>query len=562
MGVKPKTALIMFLIWLALMGLLAYLWSLISALRVTAALSVIALLAVLFTMGAVAFGCRWSWSKVSIGNCSAAIDNASPDRISDTSASDNKDLSQVLLDDSAMHRQLVKYAVDVMCLLDSDGTIRWISPACKTVWGYETNRLVGSKLEMLLIADDNNASPVNAILDAQGSLDMITTENRLKRSDGRSVHLSWSAHWSAAENGLFCIARDNTARVRAETLLRESEERTRLILENLPVAVLLTGTQGYIEMINRTAEMTLGYGQAAAAGKHLATILPETVEQYSGQDLLSQLKSFSSEATFATTSGGARFPVEVLITPLNVQGETKFLVMMLDLSDRYQADLMKRQFVAMISHDIKAPLSSVRTLMELFSEGQSNEKLAELAAKAVKQIDRVTNLTGDLMDLEKIDSPEFALHLTEVSLKSVVQDAQDALSKMAADHGVQLVFPDTDLLCRGDHARLVQVMVNLLSNAIKFSPRGDTVTVVFEQTDHTVRVHVEDHGRGVSQEKRESIFDRFKQASAEDANRGTGLGLAICKALIERQGGHIGVSVGPEAGSIFWFTLPEKEPES
>ena len=117
----------------------------------------------------------------------------------------------------------------------------------------------------------------------------------------------------------------------------------------------------------------------------------------------------------------------------------------------------------------------------------------------------------------------------------------------------------------GDEDRLVQVVVNLVSNAIKFSPEGGEIEVEAETVEKSeneprrlVEIAVSDRGRGVPQEMREKIFERFEQVKKTDATEsgGTGLGLAICKSIVELHGGTIGVRENPGGGSVFWFRIP------
>lgn len=127
---------------------------------------------------------------------------------------------------------------------------------------------------------------------------------------------------------------------------------------------------------------------------------------------------------------------------------------------------------------------------------------------------------------------------------------QQGVKLAASEQSKAEIFADRD--------RLVQVLINLVSNAIKFSPKGGTVTLAVSEEDAGIRFNIIDQGRGVPEQLREAIFDRFKQVEEDDAKvkGGSGLGLAICKAIVERHGGTIGVDSQEGKCSTFWFRIP------
>ncbi len=134
------------------------------------------------------------------------------------------------------------------------------------------------------------------------------------------------------------------------------------------------------------------------------------------------------------------------------------------------------------------------------------------------------------------------------------------LTYLASQKGIRIEADDQSLEILGDGPKLVQVMVNLLSNAIKFSPPKSQITVAYSEIDGAVEVSVADQGRGIPQQHREKIFQRFEQVEQADVAGGKGLGLSICKAIIEAHGGTIQVeSEGEGAGSRFRFKLPQPD---
>jgi signal transduction histidine kinase len=239
-----------------------------------------------------------------------------------------------------------------------------------------------------------------------------------------------------------------------------------------------------------------------------------------------------------------------------------------DMADAlHEAQEVRKAFVAMVSHDLRSPLTAVSGYLELLEMGCMGDltpAAQDGLTRARRNVQRLIRLINDLLDLEKMESGTIQLKLTDVSMKKVLDDSIEAVSVLAEGAKVTVEHEYGDFQLTADADRVVQVLVNLLSNAIKFSPEGASVRVTLTtRDDGFVEVRVADKGRGVPEKYRELIFERFKQVDESDhsAKGGTGLGLPICKAIVEQHGGSIGVDSSEGNGSEFWFTLPASPPQ-
>jgi PAS domain S-box-containing protein len=234
-----------------------------------------------------------------------------------------------------------------------------------------------------------------------------------------------------------------------------------------------------------------------------------------------------------------------------------------DTTARTRMENLKREFVSMVSHDLRTPLSSILGSICLLSTpqyGSLSTRGLKSVARAERELSRLIELINNLLDIDRLESGKFVLDLHSVSLPPIIEQAIESVAETAQNNEIKILFtPDSGKnTVRADSFRLVQVLVNLLSNAIKFSPAGSIIKIELHTADGHVEVKVIDKGRGVPVEFRQAIFNRFEQVDLTDTTtkKGSGLGLAICKAIIAEHGGEIGVDNNEEQGSTFWFRLP------
>jgi len=227
-----------------------------------------------------------------------------------------------------------------------------------------------------------------------------------------------------------------------------------------------------------------------------------------------------------------------------------------------KAEQTKAEFISMISHDLRSPLTSLQftfALAEKGAFGEINEKGKERFSKAEFTVERLVKLINELLDIEKMEAGMLSMVPAPESLDTIVRKAVDSVSGLADKKAIELAAPASSLSVNVEADRIVQVLVNLLSNAIKFSPENSRIVVSASDLPTGVKVTVADQGRGIPKDKLKEVFDRFAQVEHEDATThgGTGLGLAICKAIVEGHGGIIGVDSEEGTGSKFWFILPK-----
>jgi signal transduction histidine kinase len=220
---------------------------------------------------------------------------------------------------------------------------------------------------------------------------------------------------------------------------------------------------------------------------------------------------------------------------------------------------MRQQLTAMITHDLRTPLTTVMGFVDAtLSETYNAEQKQKFGLMAQQNIQRVMNLINDLLDIEKLESGTFRLSKSPADLQDILKDSCGSVQHLADKAKVEIVRADCNYEIDGDSERLIQVFVNLLSNAIKFAPANSKINIFGTTRNGMVEISVQDAGRGIPAEQHDLIFQRYKQLQSDDGRRGrgTGLGLAIARAIVEQHAGEIGLESEVDRGSRFWVRLP------
>jgi signal transduction histidine kinase len=227
-----------------------------------------------------------------------------------------------------------------------------------------------------------------------------------------------------------------------------------------------------------------------------------------------------------------------------------------------QARRLRDDLLAMVSHDLKTPLSSILLATELIEGGGAvPEKFRTVAKQAHASAQGMVRMIGDLLDWAGIDAGTLSVTPAPVPLGSLLEAAGSLMHPLAEEKSITLDFAatDPDALVVCDEGRALQVLANLIGNAIKFSPPGSRIDVRAAPRHGQAAFTVADRGPGIPLDLQALIFERYWSTQLS-SRKGHGLGLAIAKGLVEAQGGRIWVESTSGRGSVFGFTLPLAAP--
>lgn len=340
-----------------------------------------------------------------------------------------------------------------------------------------------------------------------------------------------------------------------------AETRYRSLLEGVADAIIVADAQGRIIDANAVSCELLGYRREELLQLSLSDLGTASADQ-DAQELarLLDVGHWRGEIIWRRKDGSL-LPVEGHVRAVELATGTVYLGSIRDISQRRALQQMQQEFMAMISHDLRNPLTSVKGYAQMMQRRQSyNEEAVEIILTQTRQLER---LVGDLLDATQIEAGRLELQPTPGDLVELVRSHVEQAQALTTAHTLYLVAPEHPLPGWFDHDRLGQVLQNLLSNAIKYSPEGGAIGVRVEDLGRAARVSVADEGEGIPEEALPRLFERFyRAANAASRAKGLGLGLYISRSLIEAHGGRIWAESRPGQGSTFTFVLPYGQPPS
>ncbi|OGR59937.1 MAG: hypothetical protein A2X36_06740 [Elusimicrobia bacterium GWA2_69_24] len=344
--------------------------------------------------------------------------------------------------------------------------------------------------------------------------------------------------------------------------------RTTAVVESMAQGVVTIDDHGNVLMMNPEAEALFGTRLAAAAGKPLS----ETAKDEHMVSMAKELQVSGDRDVDKTVQVGGSEDVRRTLrnSTAVIQNEAgKPVGMVATFSDKAkqrELEHMEREFVAHVTHELRAPLTAIRAALEIIdgiAAGRMSADTRSVFDNALRNTDRLEGLINSILDFSKIEAGQMTVHVKPCDAEAIAREATESLQPWARKKGVRMEFfaPTAGLRVEADHQRTVQVLVNLLSNAIKFTPAGGKVEVSVrpggEKHPGAILLAVRDTGPGIPKEKQDAVFEKFVQIAAGERHvGGTGLGLAIAKALVHLQKGTMWVSSAPGAGAQFCFTLP------
>jgi PAS domain S-box-containing protein len=525
-----------------------------------------------------------------------------------------REAEETLRESESRYRQLVEGSLGMVCTHDLKGVLLSVNTHGAQGLGRNREDVVGHRLSEFIpegrrafhdrylsnIVTKGEIQGLLHLRHADGSLRYIAYRNKLIQTPG-------------AEPYVLAFGIDISEQVRAEDQLHSLTRQSNSILESVGDGIFGVDLDGNCTVVNPAASQMLGFKPEELLGRNFHSLIhhtradgtPYPPEECPIQNSLRDLDTVRVSNEVFWRKDGTSFPVEYVARPqIEIEPEPEpkaepevqsgilfettpevqpkvqpgtdsasakpagkavgVVVAFTDTTERRALDRMKDEFISTVSHELRTPLTSLRAALGLVTGGSLDsrpQKLRQMLDIAAGNTDRLVRLVNDILELERIGSGKTELHCTMCSADDLFRRAAVLQQSDALKAQIRITFNSHGINVWADPDRILQTLTNLISNAIKFSPAGTEIHLRSRRGDaNEAVIQVRDQGRGIPEDKLESIFECFHQVDASDSRTmgGTGLGLAICRSIVAQHGGRIWATSTLGKGSTFHFTLPTR----
>lgn len=358
---------------------------------------------------------------------------------------------------------------------------------------------------------------------------------------------------------------EHKARWQAETALRESEERYRNLFDNAIDGIVVSALDGTILMVNQEVERLVGFARAEMIGRSgrefvlppFAGVMREQIRDVlAGGELgLAEIEVFSKGGSLITVEVRSCVVRDSRGKPATIQSFLR------DISERKAIERQRADFLAMLTHDLRNPITIILGYIEMLLEetrrGRSSDEvdiLQRLRSNALSLHSLVTNY----LDFSRIEAKTLDLATEPIVLNEVLRRVGDQYEPEASRHGIHLHFAlhEGEPRVVGAALALERVFANIVTNAIKFTPSGGAISIRSELQGNEAVVTITDTGPGIPVEDRAIIFEKYRTLGKSGEREGTGLGLFIVKSLVETHGGKVLLRCPASGGTEVIVILP------
>ena len=533
-------------------------------------------------------------------------------------ASEHARLEEGLREAEQRYRGLVEGLDDGVMIVHA-GKVLYANPAMAALAGVPVDRIIGEPLRRRIATRDllNVEERLAAIERGENEEASFKLEVRLATETGPGPHVRLDARAAdyLGSRAILLVARDQTIERRIHAELQRNESRLDAVLEATSDGILVlaeTGDGQAAQMTNRAFLELFGLRQEEVLGRREGALLRTCREHGGGSAGLARLLEAAEEGPYGerlTLGGSHPREIRIQVSPLSdgtgavwgrvvacrdeserVSAERKLQQFAEQLqlkqvllehaykrlqeehseSDRLNDELrkldeMKSNLLGNVSHELQAPLVSIRGYTELLEKerfGPVSEQQRNILRLALRNIDRLIGLIDNLLAFTRTEPEMARLELGDFDLGALVTEVETLLRGSFVEKELAVNLGVPTLTVHADRNKIGQVLINLLTNAVKFTGRGGEISVQAHPANGDyVEVEIADSGVGIPEHLRDRIFERGFQIDREGGPRddGSGIGLSIVRDILRLHGCRIGVESKPGKGSRFYFTLPAAE---
>lgn len=467
-------------------------------------------------------------------------------------------------------RALVENSSDGIAVFDEKGHLTYVSPAAASIMGY-------SVAEMLKMQDFSGTTHPDDQEYIRQAFSKITELGQQAKATYRARTKSGNYHWvevivkNAVDNpavkGYVINYRDVTEQKLSEQAIRDSQVRLSRAQEAGNVGIFewefSTDHITYSPQAERIFGLKPGGGQVTTYKQSIALIHPaDRVRlQAEAQSAIKEHRDVNLQYRIIRPDKSVRW---LQIMAESEYGKTseplRMIGVIVDITDRQQAEEQKDEFIAIASHELKTPVTSmkmyVQGLKRQFARSGDTSTVAVIS-HVDDQLNRLNVLVRDLLDVSRIGAGQLMFNISRFDYSAIVAEIVAAIRMTTDTHSIRCIGVKKQMI-NSDRDRVGQVLTNLLSNAVKYSPNAKIITVTIRKDNEEIITCVSDRGLGIPKAEQEHLFERFARVSSKRTRDfpGLGLGLYITAQIVDGLGGRIWVKSEVGKGSKFYFSLP------
>ena len=483
-------------------------------------------------------------------------------------------------------RTLVEASPLAIVVLDLDTKVRLWNPAAERLLGWTEHEALNQPLPILRPHATDGFS-ANLATARCGTV-VTGCETRCQRKDGSAINIGVSVGPSRNHRGeinsLICVMGDITARKLSVDALRESETKFRSVVRSATDGIILADGDGNIIQWNKRAQEIFGYTEKEVLGKPLTMLMPESYREahHHGVERIREGGAphiiGRTVEMHALRKDGTVFPIGLSVATWKSDGAIFYSGIIRDISEQKQAedmlrnltealkrsDELKSALLASVSHDLRTPLTSIRTAIDNLLQGDlrwDHSQQQEFHHIISEEVARLTRLVGDLLDMARIEAGELRPSMQLGAVAEICGNVLERCEKELRHHRVSVDCSEDLPLVRMDSPLIAEGLTHLVENAARYSPAGSEIHVSARLEGDELLIRVKDHGPGLEADEFDRVFEKFYRSTRMngDCTSGTGMGLAIARGIIEAHGGRIWVDSKIGHGAVFTFGLPVAE---
>lgn len=351
------------------------------------------------------------------------------------------------------------------------------------------------------------------------------------------------------------------------TDIKKADEKSAMlaaIVQSSDDAIVSKTLEGIVTSWNKSAERLFGYTADEMIGQPIIRVIPHDRLDEEPKILarLAKGERVDHFETIRVAKDGRLLDVSLTISPVkdsqgNIIGASKIAR---DISEKKRDEIRKNDFIGMVSHELKTPLTSLTTLIQVANSKLKNGPdvfLAGAMDKASLQVKKMANMINGFLNVSRLESGKIQIEKERFDIEELIKEVTDDTELLFFSREVKFK-PNRPVFVNADHEKISSVLVNLISNAVKYSPKDKPIVVQCQLGDEQIIISVKDEGLGIKPEDAGRLFERYYRVESSQTKHisGFGIGLYLSAEIVEHHGGKIWVESEVGKGSTFYFSLP------